>query len=174
MFTKKIILDEKDKTKIEKVLENLTTYDEKSLKKAEKIISNSMTRLEKKKLFVFLVSHLLETDFIKWDTVKGRISTLIKNIYEKQESEKDTGEEKEYVELYINIGKDKRVFPRDLIGFIRSSMKVDHTDIRNIRIHDKYSFFQIPKDMGDKAIILLSVKRFRGKNIVVNFSKHEQ
>lgn len=174
MFTKKMILEEKDRFRIEKIFENLKMYDEKNLKKVEKTISNSMTSAEKKKLFVFLVSCFLETDFIKWDAVKTKISALINSVNNKGKSENNSNEEKEYAELYINIGKDKRVFPRDLIAFIRSSMKVDHTDIKNIRIHDKYSFFQIPKDIGDKAIILLSVKRFRGKNIVVNFSKHEQ
>lgn len=92
----------------------------------------------------------------------------------KQESKKDDGKGKDndnYIEMHINIGKDKKVYPQHLIRFICESMKIDKEQIKNIRIFDKYSFFKIPKNLGDKAVILLSVKKFRGKKISVNYSK---
>jgi hypothetical protein len=52
-------------------------------------------------------------------------------------------------------------------------MKIKKFQIKNIKIFDKYSFFQIPKSFGEKAIVLLSVKKFRGKKIIVNYSKKQ-
>jgi hypothetical protein len=53
-------------------------------------------------------------------------------------------------------------------------MEIKKEEIKNIKIFDNYSFFKIPATLVDKAIFLLSVKKFRGKKIVVKRSKKEK
>ena len=183
MFKKKFyqpFIKIKDKFKWEKLYEYSTSLDYSKIKKISKKIFKKYSYKNKKKALILLLAYYLENDSKNIDLIKNRIK-LFEQISEKKEkSSLSTNKEqnnqitkKDYIELYINIGKDKKVFPRDIVNFIISSMKIKKFQIKNIKIFDKYSFFQIPKELEEKAIVLLSVKKFRGKKIIVNYSKKQ-
>jgi hypothetical protein len=178
-----IVFDEKEKIKVEKLLESVKLLPLENLNEIYKSFSAKFSSSERKKIFITLMLHYFSADFVKWNLIKDKIDLLNKKdsskkgIFsflkkEKTEEKKDS-DEKKFTELYINIGKDKRIFPKDLIHFICSSMRIDANDINNIRIYEKYSFFQIPADLCEKAIVLLSVKSLRGKNIKVNYARND-
>ena len=177
-----------DNTKWEKLFSAIEEFNNNNLNKTGKYILNNIPLKYQKSLFTLLSAIYLETDFVIWDDIKRKISSLekisqikkknpLKRLFSKKEKKNiihlQPGREKkeEYVEMYINVGKDRQIFPNHLIQFIRQSMKIRHDQIRGIRIFNKYSFFKVPKYLGEKTIILLSVKKFREKKIVVNFSK---
>lgn len=144
------------------------------LNKTRKYILKNTSIKKKKNLLVILSAMLLESRSLNWNNVKKKIYELKKIPgLKKKNSSMDEKIEKN-VELYINIGRDKKIFPPDLVNFIKQSMKIKHEQIQNIKIHDTYSFFRIPEDFADKAIILLSVKKFRGKKIAVHYAKKSQ
>ncbi len=172
----------KDKFKWEKLFEYINSFEYKKFKKIEKEIFKKIPGKDKKKALIFLLACYLENDLKRIELIKNRIN-LFEKISEKKEKSNSTKNvsinnrqqiiDEKYVKLFINIGKDKKVFPGDLIIFIINSMKIKKHQIKNIKIFDKYSFFEIPEDFGEKAIVLLSVKRFRGKKIIVNYSKQQ-
>jgi len=183
-----ILFDDRDNEKVSKLLDAAKSFKYNDLDTVYKTLLNNFSEEVKKKITVVLFANYLSLDFIKWNPIKDKVELFnIKakkevkkftflNFFKKQKKDKTAkseSSEKKYTELYINIGKDKKIYPRDLLHFICTSMKIDSQDIKNIRIFEKFSFFQIPTELCEKAIVLLSVKKARGKTIRVNYSKNE-
>ena len=105
---------------------------------------------------------------------------------EKQQKEKkeDSGEikktsatvesllpEEESKMLFISIGKNRRLFPREVITLIMSKSSAAREDIGVIRILDNYSFVQIRDTKADEIITALTGLKFRGRTLTVNYAK---
>ena len=73
--------------------------------------------------------------------------------------------------LFISIGKNRRLYPRDLINLIMSRTSAQREDIGSIRILDNYSFVQVRETRADEIIETLSKLRFRGRTLTVNYAK---
>jgi len=76
-----------------------------------------------------------------------------------------------FTTLFISIGKNRRVFPKDLIQFFISNLQIKQTDIGEIKILDNYSFLDISVNHASKAISKLSNINFRGRNLKVNLAR---
>jgi len=79
--------------------------------------------------------------------------------------------EEESKRLFISIGKNRRLYPRELITFISSKTSAAKEDIGIIRILDNYSFVQVRDTKADEIIEALNGIRFRGRTLTVNFAK---
>ena len=79
--------------------------------------------------------------------------------------------EEESKRLFISIGKNRRLFPRDIISLIMSKTSAAREDIGLIRILDNYSFVQVRDTKADMIIETLSGLRFRGRTLTVNYAK---
>ncbi len=105
---------------------------------------------------------------------------------EKQQKEKkeDNGEikktsatvesllpEEESKMLFVSIGKNRRLFPREVITLIMSKSSAAREDIGIIRILDNYSFVQIRDTKADEIITALTGLKFRGRTLTVNYAK---
>jgi hypothetical protein len=82
--------------------------------------------------------------------------------------------EEEARQLFINIGRSRRVFPREILGLIYSKASVSREDIGSIRILDNYSFVQARDSVADTIIEALNGKSFRGKVLTVNYARSRQ
>lgn len=78
-------------------------------------------------------------------------------------------EESKY--LFISIGRNRRVFPREILGLINSKTPVSRDDIGVIRILDNYSFVQVRDTAADEIIEALNGKPFRGRVLSVNYAR---
>jgi hypothetical protein len=72
--------------------------------------------------------------------------------------------------LFISIGRNRRVFPREILGLISSATAVAREDIGAIRILDNYSFVQVRNTVADAIIEALNGKSFRGRILSVNYA----
>jgi len=79
--------------------------------------------------------------------------------------------EEESKRLFISIGKNRRLFPRDIISLIMSKTSAAREDVGLIRILDNYSFVQVRDTKADEIIEALSGFRFRGRTLTVNYAK---
>ena len=79
--------------------------------------------------------------------------------------------EEESKRLFISIGKNRRLFPREVITLIMTNTTTAREDIGMIRILDNYSFVQVRDTKADEIIEKLSGHRFRGRTLTVNFAK---
>ncbi|NNM54405.1 MAG: RNA-binding protein [Spirochaetales bacterium] len=75
------------------------------------------------------------------------------------------------VTLFVSIGKNRRVFPRDLILFLVNGAGIGKADLGDIKILDSYSFVEVQEDVASQVIEKLNGTTYRGKRIVINFAK---
>jgi len=79
--------------------------------------------------------------------------------------------EEESVQLFISIGRNRKVFPRDIISLVIARAKLSRDDIGTIRILDNYSFIQVRNSAADTAIEALNGRSFRGRTLTVNYAR---
>jgi hypothetical protein len=79
--------------------------------------------------------------------------------------------EEESTRLFISAGRNRRVFPRELLGLIFAKTPVSREDIGTIRILDNYSFVQVRDTAADQIIEALNGQLFRGRPLAVNYAR---
>lgn len=78
---------------------------------------------------------------------------------------------KDVVTLFMGVGKNRRVFPKDIIHLFINTGKVDRDKIGEIRILDNYSFISVSKDAADTIIDNLNGINYRGRSLNINYAK---
>jgi hypothetical protein len=79
--------------------------------------------------------------------------------------------DEESKKLFFSIGKNRHLFPREVIMFICSKTTVPREDIGSIRILDNYSFVQVRDTRANEIIEALNGLKFRGRTLTVNYAK---
>ncbi len=75
------------------------------------------------------------------------------------------------VSLFVSIGRNRKVYPKDLIHLFVNTGKVDRSMIGDIKILDNYSFITLNSQATETAIDNLDGIDFRGRKLTVNFAK---
>ena len=73
--------------------------------------------------------------------------------------------------VVVSIGRNRRVFPRDLVGLFISVAGIEKERIGDIRVLANYSFVQLFKEDAEKAISALNGHVYRGRALSVSYSK---
>jgi hypothetical protein len=73
--------------------------------------------------------------------------------------------------IFIGAGKNRKVFPKDIIQLFTNVPDVEATDVGEIKILDNYSFAEVSADKAKQVIQQLNGKDFRGKSLTVNFAR---
>lgn len=73
--------------------------------------------------------------------------------------------------IFISIGRNRRVFPRDLVGLLVGAAGLDRDRIGDIRVLANYSFVQLFAEDADKAIAALNEYNYRGRKLAVSYSR---
>jgi hypothetical protein len=79
--------------------------------------------------------------------------------------------EDESVRLFISIGRNRKVFARDILALISAVAQVARDDIGAVRILDNFSFVQIRTAAADTVIEALNGHSFRGRTLTVNYAR---
>jgi hypothetical protein len=85
--------------------------------------------------------------------------------------QKQTDKSGDFTTVFVGVGKNRKVFPRDLIQLFTNVDGVTAGDIGQIKILDKYSFIELSKDKAQAAIDELSGKEYRGRKLNVNYAR---
>jgi hypothetical protein len=80
--------------------------------------------------------------------------------------------EEESVRLFLSIGRNRRVYPREILGLITSKTGASRDDVGLIRILDNYTFAQVRNTAAEKIIESLNGRRFRGRTLTVNYARN--
>ena len=72
--------------------------------------------------------------------------------------------------LFISIGRNRRVFPRDLVGMLIQVAGLEREKIGDIRTLENYSFVQVFKEDAEKVISALDGYEYRGRKLSVSYS----
>ncbi len=75
--------------------------------------------------------------------------------------------------LYLNIGKMRRLYAKDLSQIVQETLGVASDDIYAIRIHDKYSFVSMSQEHCEQAIEKMNGMEIKGRTISVTYSNKD-
>jgi len=103
----------------------------------------------------------------------GSISASDSPLSEKTVIEKTiiTIPEEESKHLFVSIGKNRRLFPKEIITLLLTQTSCAREDIGSIRILDNYSFVQVRDSKADEIIEKITGHKFRGRTLTVNYAK---
>jgi hypothetical protein len=79
-----------------------------------------------------------------------------------------------FTQLFISIGRNRRVFARDLTELFTEKLQLHAGDIGGVRVFEKYSFVDIVPGKAGEAIALLSGSELKGRTITVNYAKKKE
>ncbi len=80
----------------------------------------------------------------------------------------------EFTTLFISIGRNRRVFPKDLAQLFLDQLNVRKAELGEVKVLDNYSFVDVPRELADKAITALDGFTFRGRKITVNHARKRE
>jgi hypothetical protein len=83
-------------------------------------------------------------------------------------------QEGKLIQLFVSIGRNRRVFPRDLSDFFVQRLNLRAEEIGRVRVFDKYSFVEVSQAKAQEAITRLTGADFKGRTITVNFAKKKE
>lgn len=72
--------------------------------------------------------------------------------------------------IFIGIGKNRRVYPRDLVGILISVAGLERDRIGDIKVLANYSFVQLYAEDAQQAIDKLNGYDYRGRKLSVSYS----
>ena len=75
--------------------------------------------------------------------------------------------------IFISIGKNRRVYPKDLVGLIVAVGGIDRERIGDIKVLANYSFVQLYTEDCQTVIDKLNGYDYRGRKLAVSFSRQK-
>ena len=75
--------------------------------------------------------------------------------------------------IFISIGKNRRVYPRDLVGILIAIAGIDRERIGDIKVLENYSFVQLYTEDAQTAIDKLNGYDYRGRKLAVSYSRQK-
>ncbi|QHT68255.1 DEAD/DEAH box helicase [Rhodocytophaga rosea] len=85
--------------------------------------------------------------------------------------ENDRSTNASMVRLFINIGRDQKVRPGDIVGAIAGETGIAGNAIGSIDIYDKFSFVEVPKTDVRKVLELMDNNSIKGKKVNIEIAK---
>jgi ATP-dependent RNA helicase DeaD len=154
-------------------------------KKIEKILSVAQTedlsgylpllKMMKKRLPIFGRSNRIALAVLK--EFVGDISRIdLKEDLSKPKMRKLVFEDVQdgRVRLFVNLGKNHRMNPGELIREIVKHSGIDGKTIGKIDIHSTYSFIQVPEQYAEIIILSFDGVRIRGVNVAMEPAKRKK
>jgi hypothetical protein len=80
----------------------------------------------------------------------------------------------DYAQLFVSVGRNRRVYARDLAELFTEKLQLAAGEIRGVRVFDKYSFVDISRSRAEEAISRLSGLEVKGRPITVNYAKKKE
>jgi hypothetical protein len=80
----------------------------------------------------------------------------------------------EFAQLFVSIGRNRRVYARDLTQLFTEKLQLAAGDIGGVRVFEKYSFVDIAPARAQEAISKLTGTELKGRAITVNYAKKKE
>lgn len=140
---------------------------EKILDKLKSIIEND----DLSKMVDLIEERVNEEEFTSLDVAAAFLKMMMGEDSNKSADEKtsedfgDTGAEEGMVRLFINLGKNQRVRPGDILGAIAGETGMPGKLIGSIDMYDKYTFVEVPREHASEVIQVMKSAKIKGKSI---------
>ena len=74
------------------------------------------------------------------------------------------------VRLFINIGKNHKASPKDILGAIAGESGIPGKLVGTIDMFDKYTFVEVPREVAKDVLHGMKNVKIKGKNIYVEIA----
>ncbi len=167
-----------------KNVESATDADIKAFEQIKKLIKKNVPFTRRKYVYAFLVKNATSS-FRGNRFGKEKNEKFTRGQRNSRENSSGTEEKRERTPriridssdsatIFIGIGHNRRVAPRDLVGLLVSVANLEKTRIGEIRVLANYSFIQLYKDDCEKAISALNGYEYRGRKLSVSYSRKRE
>jgi hypothetical protein len=148
---------------------SMAKIPENMLKAIDELVRKTKTDREPEKLVEFkkLFKKTIPLGFRGW------VAAYLLKEYMSKDKSLNMPLLEEGVTLFIGIGKNRKVYPKDLIHLFINTGKIERSHIGEIRILDNYAFITVEKKSADRAIEYLNGINYRGRNLTVNYAKQK-
>ncbi len=140
---------------------------EKVLDKVTDIINNE----DLTKMLHLIEERVNEEEFTSLEMAAAFLKMIMGDNASKEDDAKnmddfgDTGAEAGMVRLFINLGKNQRVRPGDILGAIAGETGMPGKLIGSIDMYDKYTFVEVPREHASEVIQVMKSAKIKGKSI---------
>ena len=154
----------------EKIKNKLAQIRKIMLTGTDPVILSKYRRLFKKEFSIFRRSWAAAWLLMHFDQNGG--ADIKPVLHEKKNDEQNNSlSEDESKRLFISVGRNRHLYPKEILSLIGSKASVSSEDIGVIRILDNYSFVQVRENQAQRIIDALNGQQFRGRTLTVNFAK---
>lgn len=137
-------------------------------------------------------SHIINRLYDSGNSPEAIISALIKDrlTFDSSENDKDLNDimperrkssrgrdediNKSGVRFFLNLGKKDGIRPRDILGAVAGECDIPGTDIGEIEILDKFSFFNAAKEHKNVILKKMNDTAIKGKDVVVELTNSKK
>ncbi len=142
--------------------------------KADKILDKLKSIIENEdlsKMVDLIGERVNEEEFTSLDIAAAFLKMVMGDDIGKVDDEKeiddygDTGAEAGMVRLFINLGKNQRIRPGDILGAIAGETGMPGKLIGSIDMYDKYTFVEVPREYASEVIQVMKSAKIKGKTI---------
>ena len=163
-------------TKAKIIRKNLPTALNVIERQKESIISRIFTVLDNDKYQEYrtIVDELLEeynAEDIAAATIKLMQEGTKALVTEEKPSFANTGAKTGMVRLFMNIGRQQKINPEDIVRTIASEADIAGSLIGLINIYDKFTFVEIPEDVAEKVIGVMHKNMIKGHKVNVELAR---
>lgn len=146
-----------------------TEEDPFELNNFKKVFKKSVPFFMRSYVAVYMLKKLSHVSLAEDKTKPSYTKTKERKASHKQA--KQEFDESLYETLFFSVGRKRRVFPKDIVGLLMQTAKLEKAQIGLIRVLDNYSFVQIVKEDAQKVIDSLNGADFRGRKMTVSFAR---
>ena len=159
--------------RVDKVFEEVRTLlKEDELKNMKKVVEE---RINEEELTAFELSAALLKLFLgdEPETIE-ELSRKERGFSERGESSRGNSDRrrssKNMERLFINIGKNQRIKPGDVLGAIAGECHINGDLVGNIDMYDKFTFVDVPKELSNRVVRTMHQAKIKGKKISVEIA----
>lgn len=92
----------------------------------------------------------------------------------KQEANQKSRSDEGFQSIFVSVGKNRKVFPRDFVQLFTNVDSVENDDLGQIKILDNYSFVEVSENKAQTVIDSLNGTEFRGRKLTVNYARKKE
>jgi hypothetical protein len=75
------------------------------------------------------------------------------------------------VRLFINAGRNRRVFPNDILDLFTTRLRIKRQDLGEVKVLDNYSFVEIQSAHAGRAVSELRGVELKGRKLAVDYAR---
>jgi ATP-dependent RNA helicase DeaD len=156
--------------------ENIPTIDDIETKKTEEFIEKLKNKIKDGNLqkYINIVEKLMEDDLPSIEVAAAllKMELELKNV---SNLDLDTPISNNYggknVRMFINVGKNQKISPKDVVGAIAGETSIEGKNIGGIDIYDNYTYVEIPEKYSEEVLKIMQKNTIKGNVIKIEPAK---